>query len=158
MSGSSETAGSWLVGPDATIDRVLALRPDLAELWHDLDDELWTDPTMDPVVLELCRLRVAQLHRATGSMAHRTPSAVAAGLTEDLVEALPSWATDDRFDSTVRAALTVAELFVIDVHAVTDEQMEAASDALGSSALTTLCTALAVWDGICRFERVLVDS
>ncbi|MEM9711053.1 MAG: carboxymuconolactone decarboxylase family protein [Actinomycetota bacterium] len=158
MTDPNPTTGSWLVGPDASIDRALALRPELAELWHRLDDELWTDPTMDPIVLELCRLRVAQLHRASGSGAHRTRAAVDAGLTEELVDALPSWSTDDRFDATTRAALTVAELFVMDVHAVTDEQMAAVTAALGPSALTTFTTALAVWDGICRFERVLVES
>lgn len=158
MSEAHDAAGSWMVGAGASIDRVLALRPELAELWHRLDDELWTDPTADPVLLELCRIRVAQLHRAEGSASHRTPAAVAAGLDEDVVEALPMWAVDERFDKAKRAALTVTELFVVDVHGVTDEHMAAVSDALGPSALTTFGTALAVWDGICRFERVLVDS
>ncbi|MEO1061648.1 MAG: carboxymuconolactone decarboxylase family protein [Actinomycetota bacterium] len=142
----------------AAFERVLARRPELAELWHRLDDELWSDPTADPVLLELCRIRVGQLHRAAGFAAHRTPVAVAAGLDEALVEALPMWAVDERFDEATRAALTVAELFVVDVHAVSDDQMAAVGAALGPSALTTFGTALAVWDGICRFERVLVDS
>ncbi len=158
MGETDDAAGSWLGGPGTSIDRVLSMRPDLAELWHRLDAELWTDPTADPVLLELCRIRVAQLHRAEGSAGHRTPAAVAAGLTDELVEALPRWAVDDRFDEATRAALAVAELFVVDVHSVTDDQMAAVGEALGPSALTTFGTALAVWDGICRFERVLVDS
>lgn len=158
MGEAGDTAGSWIGGPGATVDDVLSKRPDLAELWRRLDAELWTDPTVDPVLLELCRIRVAQLHRAEAFGRHRTPAAVAAGLREELVEALPMWAVDDRFDEARRAALTVAELFVVDVHAVTDEQMASVNDALGPSALTTFGTALAVWDGICRFERVLVGS
>lgn len=155
MSDTSDTTASWVTGAPATLDDLLGMRPDLAELWHRLEDELWRDPTADPVVLELCRLRVAQLHGAGASSARRTPAAVEAGLTEDLVAALPSWPTDDRFDAPARAALTVTELFVLDPHAVTDDQVAGLLDAVGASGLTTFATALAVWDGISRFERVL---
>jgi alkylhydroperoxidase family enzyme len=155
VSETSDGTASWVTGAPATLDDLLGIRPDLAELWHRLEDELWQDGTVDPVVLELCRLRVAQLHGAGASLARRTEAAVAAGLTEELVAALSSWPTDDRFAGPARAALTVTELFVVDPHAVTDDHVAELLDAVGASALTTVATALAVWDGISRFERVL---
>ena len=70
-------------GGAASLERVLALRPDLAALYGQLLDRLWTDTGLDPVVLELCRLRQAGLLGCDAEAARRTSYAVQAGLQED---------------------------------------------------------------------------
>ncbi len=69
---------------------------------------------MDPVVLELCRLRVAQLVGCDGELAVRSRPAVDGRLAEDAVAELASWPTAARFDDTTRACLGFTEQFVID--------------------------------------------
>ncbi|MEM9033041.1 MAG: carboxymuconolactone decarboxylase family protein [Actinomycetota bacterium] len=152
---ADEATTSWVTGDRSSIDDLLELRPDLAELWHRFESELWNDPQVDPVLLELCRLRLAQVHDAPVLLSQRSPRAVEAGLSEELVAALPNWSSDDRFDAATRTALGVTELFVIDVHSVTDEQMAELLEHLGAPGVMTVTTGLALWDGIARFERVL---
>ncbi len=151
---------SWLPGlADAdAFDDVFGLRPDLHDAYRDFDAVFWTEGLFDPVVLELCRLRCAQLLRCADALALRTPAAVDAGLTEDLVAALPDWATDDRFDDLARAALAVAEQFVLDPHGVTAEQRAAVVAHVGDAGLVALVEALALFDGFTRFRVILGTS
>jgi alkylhydroperoxidase family enzyme len=146
---------TWVGAPSPDLDGVLSLRADLHGLWRDLEAELYAAPGLDPVVLELCRIRVAQLVGAPGQLAHRREVAVAAGLDEELVAALPDWPRDARFDVLARAAIAVAETFVIDPHRLEDADTEAVRDLAGDRGLATLMTGLAVWEGICRFEKVM---
>ena len=59
-----------------------------------------------------------------------------------------------RFDDRLRCALGVAELFVIDVHAVTDEQIEALQRHLSASEMVAFSVALGLFDGFTRFRLV----
>ena len=131
---------------------ILCAHPSLAALWGDLADAVWAQDALDHAVLELCRLRVATLLGAEWAIDHRTPDT---GVDEDKAGAVASWPTDERFDDLDRACLEVTELFVIDAHALTDEQMAAVSDRVGAAGLVQLTTGLAVWDGIYRVARTL---
>jgi alkylhydroperoxidase family enzyme len=134
---------------------LLATRPELAEHRATMLDRLWRDSGVPPRLLELARLRVAVLvHDDVGS-ATRTPAAVAAGLDEDLVDALSAWPTDPRFTPTDRAALAVTEQFVVDCHGVTDAQVAALRDALGDRPTVGFLIALALFDGFSRASTVL---
>src|SRR5262245_65247460 len=78
-------AMSWLperaAGGD-DFERTFALRPDLFAAWREFAGLFWEKRLVDPVVLELCRLRIAQMHGARHALALRTPEARAAGLDE----------------------------------------------------------------------------
>ena len=132
---------------------VLALRPELAAEHERLLDAIWD--RLDPVLLELCRLRMAKLMGATVALAERSPRAVAAGLTEDLVDRLPAWPADPAFTDAHRAALAFTEQHVIDHHGTTDEQVAALHAAIGAEGVVVLTTALGVWDGQHRFDAAL---
>ena len=67
----------------------------------------------------------------------------------------PSWPTDPRFTPTDRAALAVAEQFVIDCHGVTDAQVAGLRDALGDQRTVGFLIALALFDGFSRAATVL---
>lgn len=132
---------------------VLALRPELAAEHERLLNSLWDHG--DPVLLELCRLRMARLLGATAAEAERSPQAVAAGLTDDLVERLPNWPSDAAFTDAHRAALAFTEQFVIDHHGITDDHVAALDAALGHEGVVVLTTAIGVWDNQHRLDNAL---
>lgn len=138
------------------LDRTFGLRPDLYEDFRRFYALFWEQRLLDPVLLELCRLRVASLHGCASELAVRYRAAVDAGLDEDKVAALDRAAGDPRFDETERAVVAFAELFTIDPHAITDDDAARVRDALGDAGLVALVEALALFDGFARF-RVLLD-
>lgn len=132
---------------------VLALRPDLATEHARLLDAIWQHA--DPVLLELCRLRMAKLMGAAAALAERSPEAVAAGLDDHLVDRLPAWPTDPTFTDAHRTALAFTEQFVVDHHGITDDHVSALHSALGPEGVVVLTTALGVWDNQHRLDNAL---
>lgn len=133
---------------------LLSSQPTMAAGYQAMTEELWAHGVIDPVLLELVRIRICQLHGDRVGSAERTPAALAAGLDESLVASLSEWPTHDRFDDRLRCALGIAELFVIDVHAVTDEQTEALQRHLNASEMVAFSVALGLFDGFTRFRLV----
>jgi alkylhydroperoxidase family enzyme len=123
-------------------DTVLARHPDV----RDALDEAWAAAwqSVDPVVLELCRLRIAMLLGCADELAARTPAAVAAGLDESTVAVLARWPYDDRFGPRERACLAFTEQFVIDVAGLDDATALAVREELGEDGLADFVRALLV--------------
>jgi alkylhydroperoxidase family enzyme len=153
---------SWLpetVDGATPFEAVFGLRPDLYEPFRDFYAVFWARELLDPVVLELCRLRVAQLLRCESEQQVRYRPALDAGLTEEQVARLPAWPSDPMFTEGQRAALAFAEQFVIDVSGIDHELRDRVIDSYTPAALVTLCEALALFDGFCRFRTILgVDT
>ena len=122
-----------------------------------LYDGLW-DAGVDPVTLELCRLRMATLIGSADDMAMREPRAVAAGLAEETVEDLPAWPTSERFTDAQRCAIGFAEQYVIDAHGFTDDDMVLMHEHFTDPQLATLTTACATFDALARVRTVLAAS
>jgi alkylhydroperoxidase family enzyme len=99
---------------------------------------------VDPVLLELCRLRLAQLFGDTAEFAQRTPAAVVAGLDESTILELSRWPRSPRFGTRERACLAFCEQFFVDVANVTAEETEAISAELGVQGLADFVSALLV--------------
>lgn len=148
---------SWLTGKASSRDELLDLRPELAEDHRAVLVGLW-DGSVDPIVLELCRLRMATLLGVSVASTERTPQATAAGLTEDKISLLPQWPRHDAFSTSERACLGFAEQFVLDVHGITPDQTAAVVDAVGSRGMITFTTALALWELTHRFDNALESS
>jgi len=151
-------ASSWLpdTAPGSTgLERVFGLRPDLYDPFRDFYSLFWTRGLVDPVVLELCRLRVAQLVGNTSEQRVRYRPALDAGLDEEQVAALASWPTGPGFTDAQRAALAFAEQFVIDPHGIDHELRDQVADHLGVPGLVALCEILALFEGLCRFRTIL---
>jgi alkylhydroperoxidase family enzyme len=142
--------------PDRSPGALEALTTGVVQL-RDLYDELW-DSGVDPVTLELCRLRMATLIGSADDMAMREPRAVAAGLAEETVEDLPGWPTSDRFTEAQRCALGFAEQYVIDAHGFTDDDMALMHEHFTDPQLATLTTACATFDALARVRTVLAAS
>jgi alkylhydroperoxidase family enzyme len=106
----------------------------------------------DPVVLELCRVRMATLLAASTELGRRTERAQAAGLDEAKIAELPAWPTSPQFDARERACLALAEQFVIDANGVTDEHVAEVTRHLGPEGTYAFVQALSVietWQRAC---------
>ncbi len=127
---------------DEVLDLVLAEQPDvrsgLAEAWS----QAWA--VVDPVLLELCRLRIAMLLGCDAEFASRTPAALVAGLSDETVAVLARWPTSDRFGPRERACLGFTEQFVVDVAGMDDTVVGAVRDQLGERGLVDFVSALLV--------------
>lgn len=110
---------------------------------------------IDPVLLELARLRIAGLLRNRTALAERSAEAEAAGLTEEKIRAIPQWPTSELFTAIDRACLGLAEQFVIDVGGVSDEDVARVADALGPAGLYGFVQCLYVTDMSQRLDLAL---
>ena len=129
-------------------DRVAALFPGAFEAVANLQRALWA--AFDPVVLELCRLRTAQLLGFEAGLAVRSDAARQAGLGEDRIAALGSWPTSPLFSDAERACLALTEQFVMDANGVTDELVDAVLAHYSAADVHTLVNAVSAFE---TFQR-----
>jgi alkylhydroperoxidase family enzyme len=138
----------------------LRRHPHIADCLDDLHRAAWD--VVDPMLLELCRLRIAQLLGCEPEQEARTPEALAAGLDEATVADLRAWPTSSRFGSRERACLAFCEQFVIDVAGLSDDLARAVSDELGPAAFVDFVNALLIVEQRQRlrlaWERLLISS
>jgi alkylhydroperoxidase family enzyme len=127
---------------DDVVASVLADHPDVRTSLEVAWRAAWE--VVDPVLLELCRLRIAILLDCPVEWAARTPAAVAAGLDENSVGELARWPTSPRFGRRERACLAFTEQFVIDVASLDDASAGAVRDELGEEGLVDFVNALLV--------------
>jgi alkylhydroperoxidase family enzyme len=149
---------SWL--PESApgrddFERTFGLRPDLFAAWRAFAGLFWEKRLVDPALLELCRLRIAQLNGAAYPLSVRTPEAVAAGLGEAKLANLAEWWKQPGFTDLERACLRFAEQFVLDAQAMSDEEARPVVAALGDAGSVAFIEALAIFDGMSRFCRML---
>jgi alkylhydroperoxidase family enzyme len=142
--------------PDATpFERVFSLRPNLFEDYRRFYALFWEKQLVDPVLLELCRLRIAALHGCESELRVRYQPAQDAGLTEAKIAAIPDAADSPLFSEGERACIALAELFAIDPHAITDADAARVVAVLGDAGTVALVEALALFDGFIRFRLML---
>ncbi|WP_207841613.1 carboxymuconolactone decarboxylase family protein [Williamsia soli] len=106
-----------------TLDhRLRSLQPtDMEDLDH-LLEVTWS--TVDPVRLELCRIRLAMLMGNRDAAEYRHPRAVDAGLDEGKIASLDRWFTSAAFDDVDRAVLAFTEQFNLAVSQMQTEDIE----------------------------------
>ncbi len=115
---------------------------ELARHHEALWQAVWRQPHVPARVLELCRLRLAQLHGAPGELRAQPPS----GVRADLKGAR---------SSAEHAALEFAEVYGQDPQAITDELTAAVKAHFGETGLVALIEALGVIDGRIRLGMML---
>ena len=113
---------SWLRGPggaDLDWDGVTGLFPAAADSVSRLHRVIWEQG--DPVLLELCRLRIATLLEFEAGLRVRNARAERAGLGQEKIESLNLWPTSPLFSERERACLALAEQMLMDAAGMTDE-------------------------------------
>jgi alkylhydroperoxidase family enzyme len=130
------------VTTDEVLEDVLHAHPDVRGPLGDAWDAAWD--SVDPVLLELCRLRIAMLLGCRAELVARTSAAVEAGLDESVVAVLADWPRSARFGPRERAGLAFTEQFVIDVAGIDDATVGRARAELGDQGLADFVSALLV--------------
>lgn len=138
-----------------SMQQALDLRPDLGELFTAYYSQLWTDELVDPVLLELCRLRIAQLLGDRSEQMVRYDSAVRAGLGEDKIADLARYSTSARYDQRERVCLNHAEHHLMDVHSITDAQVSAVKEWMSDAEFVAFSVALGMLEGVARLRLTL---
>jgi len=106
-------------GDAPEVVRALGLRPRLAQAVSALDAAVWNS-TIDWRVHELVRMRIARINECTVCVGWRTPQAIEAGVTEELLDSVEQWATAPGFTAAERVALEYAERFATASAAIDD--------------------------------------
>lgn len=113
------------------------------------------DNNVDPVIVELCRLRIAGLVSEHTQLALRRPKASAAGLTEDKIAALAQWSDSPLFSAAERACLALAEQFCIGAFTVTDADVAAVLKHLDADQCYALVNGIWVMEALARTTVVM---
>jgi len=127
---------------DDVIGVVLRDHPRVAQTLAAAHAAAWE--VVDPVLLELCRLRLAQLLGNRAELALRTPAAIRAGLDESTIQALRSWPTSTAFGPRERACLAFCEQSFLDVSGMSERETDAVAAELGVQGLVDFVSALLV--------------
>lgn len=144
---------SWVptAAPDSpTFEGWLANRPELLTLYRRFYATPWDDALLPPRLLELCRLRTAQLHECEAELAVRDPALV----DDATLAGLALWERAEGFSEVERAALAIAEKMPWAHHAITDGEYAALRRHLDEPAVVALTVALALFDANCRLRLV----
>ena len=149
---------TWLTASAAgasEFDRVFGLRPNLYDDYRAFISLFGSLRPIDPVILDLCRLRIAQLLGADAGLCLQQFSADTSRLPQEKIAALENWQAAGAFSARERACLAFAEKFVLHPHGVTDEDAAAVTAHLSAKEMVAFTEALAVIDGFTRFRIIL---
>jgi hypothetical protein len=125
----------------------------VATAFESMWQSLWSQDRVPPALLELCRLRLAQMHGAAEELEVTHPAAQAPQAKRQSV-ICGRFATDGQFDPGEVAVLSLAEVYAQDPAAITDEMAEAVKGAYGDTGLVVLIEALGFIDGRIRMARL----
>lgn len=125
----------------------MAVLPQIATGFDALYQSLWTQPHLPAAVLELCRLRLAQLHQCEVEWERRD-----AEVAPHKREALRDWHSDSGFSDAERACLAFTEVYAMDPQAITDALAQTVKDHFGDAGLVLLVEALGILDGMTRLS------
>ena len=133
---------------DTTVDQLFAVLPKAHQHYRALDEQIW-DGRFDPALLEVCRLRIAMLHRCAPQLALQR-----ADIGEKR-EAIAQWPTSPLFNDVERALLRFTEQYVIDAQGVSDADAAGVTAVLSGAQVAAFTVAIGAFDAICRFTLAL---
>jgi AhpD family alkylhydroperoxidase len=125
-----------------------------------LGNSLLFHGVLPPRLRELAILRVAELTGAHYEWAHHVPIAQQAGVREEQIAGLKSWATSAHFDARERAVLAYTDSVASTV-SVSDEVFGEARAHLSEAEVVELTLAIGYWGMVARVLvalRVDVES
>src|SRR4051795_7941709 len=141
-------------GDAPEVIRALALRPRLAKVVAAYNDAVFAS-TLDWRLHELVRMRVAQINGCTVCLSWRTPEALAAGVTEDLLAGVGGYATDAAYTPAEQVALEFTERFCTDSAAIGDDLLDRLSEHFDAGEIVELALVIGKYLSQGRFMQVL---
>ncbi len=135
------------IGSGNDRDATLRVLPDIAATFDALYQSLWTQPHLPAEILELCRLRLAQLHGSAVDMQRHDCE-----IPADKRNNLSHWNTLSSMSAAERACLAFTEVYAMDAQALTDEHAAEVKVHFGDAGLVLLVEALGILDGMTRLS------
>lgn len=135
--------------------RVFGLRPNLYEDYRAFVSVFRSLQPVNPVVLELCRLRVKQLLGEDVALHIADGARDANGLGREKLNVLERWREAKVFSAAERACLELTEKFVLNPHGITDEDAATVRAHFSDEETVAVLEALAIFDGFTRFRLIL---
>jgi AhpD family alkylhydroperoxidase len=141
-------------GDQLDVVKALSLRPKLAGAVGAMNAAVFAS-TLDWRLHELVRMRIAQINGCTVCLAWRTPEAVEAGVTEQLLAALAGWRGGADFTDSERVALEFTELFCTDSVSISDDLMSRLAEHFDPGEIVELALVIGKYLSQGRFMQVL---
>jgi AhpD family alkylhydroperoxidase len=139
-------------GPEVV--RALSLRPELAGAVGGLDAAVWNSG-LDWRLHELVRMQVAIINECTVCLGWRTPMAVEAGVTDELLRGVADYRRFPQFTDAERAALEYTERFCRDSARIDDALVERLRAHLADDEIVELTLVIGKYLAMGRFMQVL---
>jgi alkylhydroperoxidase family enzyme len=115
-----------------------------------VDDYLRSMRRVDPVLVELARIRIAQLVESALDAALRYRAAGKAGLTEAKIAAITDYPTSELFSDRERAVLEFTEQFALQSSSISDEDCDRLQEHVDAEEFIYLVKALSTMDQFSR--------
>ena len=115
-----------------------------------IDDYVQSVRRADPVLVELARIRIAQLVESDFDLSLRYTPAVEAGLTEDKIGEISDYPTSQLFTERERAALEFTEQFALQSSSISDADCARLQDHVSAEEFIYLVKALSSIDQFAR--------
>ena len=141
-------------GEQPDIVKALSLRPGFARAVGAMNEAAFAS-TLDWRLHELVRMRIALINGCTVCLAWRTPEAVAAGVTDELLFGVAGWRTSDAYTETEKVALEFTELFCGDSTSIGEELMARLQQHFDSGEIVELALVIGKYLSQGRFMQVL---
>ena len=144
-----------LVDGPTELDRVWGLRDDYYRLF--MADYRKSLSNLDPVLVELCRLRVAQMVESLFDLSVRYSPPSMPAYRKRRSAALEDYPTSPLFTDRERMALEFTEQWVIQSSSITDEDVQRLLTVLTPEEFIYFCKALSVMDQFARANAIFAD-
>jgi AhpD family alkylhydroperoxidase len=141
-------------GEAPEIVRALMLRPALAHAVAAYNDAVFAS-ALDWRLHELVRMRVAQINGCIACLAWRTPEAVAAGVTEELLDGVSGYGSSSAYTPAEKVALEFTERFCTDSAAIEDELLNRLGAHFDAGEIVELALVIGKYLSQGRFMQVL---
>jgi AhpD family alkylhydroperoxidase len=141
-------------GDQPDVVKALMLRPALAKGVAAMNDAVFAS-SLDWRLHELLRMRIAVINGCQTCLTWRTPEAVGAGVTEELLAGVEEWRTSDLYTDAERVALEFTELFCTDSVGISDVLMTALEQHFDSGQIVDLTLVIGKYLSQGRFMQVL---
>ena len=135
--------------------RTLAHRPSImTTAWAHMQAVL-AEGTLPRALKELAVVRTSQLNRTPYCLASHTMMAKKLGCSDEKLDAIANYATNDQFDERERLAIHLAEVMTADPHAYSDAEFATLREHFSEGEVVELVCAIGLFNYFNRFNNML---
>lgn len=136
------------------LHRMLLHAPPIAQGWIAMFDAVRRKSTLPGRLREMVICRIAAINGAAYEWNAHAPIALAEGMSQAQLDALPAWEGSGRFDATERAVLAYCDAMTRDVH-VPDDVADAVRGLFAPRQLVELTVTIAGYNCVSRVLEAL---